>query len=410
MLKLVWTPGAAAAPDENTYKQAVDTLTARYADQSAVASFPRDAAAQIRGLDELAGVIKAWLGARTVPSAAPKLMLHGYDYDPRHVGDPAYDPFTLVYGYPGTGGPDARLSWLPLVEECDDRGSRRQETAIAFAWVSTGSLAEYAAAGWSESYQYACVDLAHLAAQALAAVLGILAAENVPVDVLAHSLGTRLFTQTVAALGRENGTLNSVILLDGAEYSVDAAATFAGRAFNVVNVTNEVDAVLADAGEQFGDPSRVPGSIVSCSLGRYGLGTQISWFGIATYPPNWVDISLDRRDVQAWFKAARRLYADGDRERQCASIRQPQSLGLLHRGRQPRVADRPAVEASVGRRGAGADRGPAEGRPEQQSTGVRRRRHPANHADDHGGADQIPAGRCLISSGSAIGNRAISVR
>jgi hypothetical protein len=303
MLKLVWTPGAAAAPDENTYKQAVDTLTARYADQSAVASFPRDAAAHIRGLVELAGVIKAWLGARTVPSAAPKLMLHGYDYDPRHVGDPAYDPFTLVYGYPGTGGPDARLSWLPLVEECDDRGSRRQETAIAFAWVSTGSLAEYAAAGWSESYQYACVDLAHLAAQALAAVLGILAAENVPVDVLAHSLATRLFTQTVAALGRENGTLNSVILLDGAEYSVDAAATFAGRAFNVVNVTNEVDAVLADAGEQFGDPSRVPGSIGSCSLGRYGLGTLMSWFGVATYPPNWVDISLDRRDVQAWFKA-----------------------------------------------------------------------------------------------------------
>ena len=29
----------------------------------------------------------------------------------------------------------------------------------------------------------------------------------------------------------------------------------------------------------------------------------MSWFGVATYPPNWVDISLERRDVQAWFKA-----------------------------------------------------------------------------------------------------------
>jgi Alpha/beta hydrolase of unknown function (DUF900) len=303
MLKLIWTPGAAAAPDKDRYKRAIDTLTASYGDQTAEARFPRDGAAPISGLDELAGVTKTWLGARTVPSAAAKLMLHGYAYDPRHVGDPAFDPFTLVYAYPGPGGPNARLSWLPLVEECDDRGSRRQETAIAFAWVSTGSLAEYAAAGWSESYEYACVDLARLAAQALAAVLGILAAENVQVDVLAHSLGTRLFTQTVAALGGTDGPLNNVILLDGAEYSVDAAATFAGHQFNVVNVTNEVDAVLAAGGEQLGDPSRVPGSIVACSLGRYALGTPVSWNGVATYPPNWVDISLDRRDLQAWFKA-----------------------------------------------------------------------------------------------------------
>jgi hypothetical protein len=303
MLKLMWQPGAAAAPDQDHYRRAVDTLTASHAGRSATADFPRDPAQPTGGLDALADVIKAWLAARTVPSAAVKLMLHGYDYDPRHVGDPDYDPFTLVYSYPGQGGPNPRLSWLPLVGECDDRGSRRQETAIAFAWVSTGSPAEYAAAGWSESYQYACVDLARLAAQAVAAVLRILAAENVRVDVLAHSLGTRLFTKTVAAMGGANGPLNNVILLDGAEYSVDAAATFAGQTVNVVNVTNEVDFVLADAGEQFGDPSRVPGSIPACSLGRFALGTQMSWFGVATYPPNWVDISLERRDVQAWFKA-----------------------------------------------------------------------------------------------------------
>ena len=167
-----------------------------------------------------------------------------------------------------------------------------------------------------------------LAAQALAAVLGILAAENIQVDVLAHSLGTRLFTQTVAALGGTDGPLNNVILLDGAEYSVDAAATFAGRQFNVVNVTNEVDAVLAAGGEQLGDPSRVPGSIVACSLGRYA-----------------------------------------------------------------RVGDRSAVEAPPERRDAGADRWPAKRRSEQQSTGVRRCRHPANYSDDHGSKDQIPAGR-----------------
>src|SRR6202044_3218325 len=104
--------------------------------------------------------------ARTVPNAAVKLMLHGYNYDPRHAGDPDYDPFVSIYGYP-SDSLNPRLSWLPLVEECNDAGTHRQETAIAFAWVSTGSLAEYATAGWSENYQYACVDLSVLAANAV---------------------------------------------------------------------------------------------------------------------------------------------------------------------------------------------------------------------------------------------------
>jgi Alpha/beta hydrolase of unknown function (DUF900) len=301
MLKLVWTPGAAAAPDAAAYRQAIDTLAASYGSNNATAQIPRGTAAP--DLSPLTSVIRAWLAARTVPNAAVKLMLHGYDYDPRHVGDPAYDPFATIYGYPGDNALNPRLSWLPLVEECNDAGTHRQETAIAFAWVSTGSLAEYATAGWSESYQYACVDLAVLAANAVAAVLRALAAEGVVVDVIAHSLGTRLFTKAVAALGANDAMINNVVLLDGAEFSVDAAATFAGRNFNVVNVTNEVDAVLTTGAEQLGDPSRTPGSVPSCSLGRYGLGKPGSWIAPAIYPPNWVDLSLDRRDLQAWFQA-----------------------------------------------------------------------------------------------------------
>ncbi len=301
MLKLTWIPGAAAAPDATAYQQAIDTLAASYGNSNATAQIPRTAAAV--DLSALTGVIRNWLAARTVPNAAAKLMLHGYDYDPRHVGNPAYDPFALVYGYPGDNGLNQRLSWLPLVEECNAVGMRRQETAIAFAWVSTGSLAEYATAGWSESYQYACVDLAVLAANALAALLRALAAEGVTIDVLAHSLGTRLFTKAVAVLGANDAMLNNVVLLDGAEFSVDAAATFAGRKCNVVNVTNEVDAVLTIGAEQLGDPSRAAGSVPSCSVGRYGIGKIDSWTAPAIYPPNWVDVSLDRRDVQAWFKA-----------------------------------------------------------------------------------------------------------
>ena len=304
MLKLVWTPGAAAAPDQAAYRQAVDTLTASFDDQAPVtAGFPRAAGAAPTGLDAVAKVIGDWLPKRAIPNAAVKLMLHGYSYDPRHAGDTNDDPFTLVYGTPDANGPNPRLSWLPLVEECDAQGLHPKETAIAFAWVSTGSVSEYASAGWSESYEYACVDLACLAATAVAAVLNTLGDLGASVDVLAHSLGTRLFTQALRQPGARDAMLNNVILLDGAEYSVDAAATFAGRTFNVINVTNEVDAVLAMGGEQLGDPSRVPGSVQSCNIGRSGLGRPADWTGGAIYPPNWVDISLDRRDVKAWFQA-----------------------------------------------------------------------------------------------------------
>ena len=302
MLKVVWVPNVAAAPDADAYKRAVDTLTASFQDDSAAAHFPRDPGVAPGGNDDFTHVVEKWLAARSVPTAPVKLMVHGYDFDPRHHGDPQYDPFTIVYGYPVGDGPDPRLTWLPLVEEYDPATRRLQETAIAFAWVSTGSMAEYATAGWSESYEYACVDLACIAARALAGLLDVLAKAGVAVDVLAHSLGTRLFTQAVR-LHANDAPLNNVILLDGAEFSVDAAAVFKGRGFSVVNVTNEVDAVLAAGGEQLGDPSRVPGSIPSCCVGRFGLGTVKSWGRDGGYPKNWADIALDRRDVQAWFKA-----------------------------------------------------------------------------------------------------------
>jgi hypothetical protein len=303
MLKVVWTPGAAAAPDEDAYRRAVDTLSASYGGITATAQIPREPATATPDIASLEGVVRAWLTARALPHAAARLMLHGYSYDPRHGGNAAVDPFSTTYGYPGENGLDHRLSWLPLVGECDDAGARRQETSIAFAWVSTGSLRDYGDAGWSESYQYACVDLARLAATAGAALLRLLAAEGAVVDVLAHSLGTRLFTKAVAALGAGDAMIGNVILLDGAEFALDAAATFAGRRFNVVNVTNEADGVLSTGAEQLGDPSRLAGSMPACSLGRYGLGNPSSWRGNAVYPPNWVDIALDRRDVQDWFKA-----------------------------------------------------------------------------------------------------------
>ncbi len=110
MLKLIWTPGAAAAPDQRAYREAVDRLTASFAGASAQAEFPRAEGAGPVGLDTVAAVLRSWLAARNIPGAPVKLMLHGYDYDPRHAGDRALDPFELIYAYPGGTGPDPRLT------------------------------------------------------------------------------------------------------------------------------------------------------------------------------------------------------------------------------------------------------------------------------------------------------------
>ena len=108
MLKLVWTPaaGVAGAPDQSAYVNAIDTLHASYGDEEATAQLPRTGPPP--QIDALRDVIRRWLAIRTVSSAPVKLMLHGYDFDPRHPGDAKYDPFMLVYGYPGENG------WLSI--------------------------------------------------------------------------------------------------------------------------------------------------------------------------------------------------------------------------------------------------------------------------------------------------------
>ena len=392
MLRLIWTPSVAASPDAAAYKNASDTLTASYGDDEATASLPRDPAAPPPQLDALTGVIRSWLAARTVPNAPVKLMLHGYDFDPRHPGDAANDPFMSVYAYPGENGPNFRLSWLPLVEECDNNGAHHQETAIAFAWTSTGSMAEYATAGWSESYEYACVDLACIAARAVAAVLGILAAENVAVDVLAHSLGTRLFTQAVRAYGGANSPINNVILLDGAEFSVDAAATFAEPHIR----RGERD---QRGGRRAGGRRRTArrsvahpwlGGILLCRPVRPGHCAELANDRHVPHQLGRYRAGSARR--AGVVQGERRIHADPDIVRLSASAGQPQSLGLLHRIGQSRLGDRSAVEAERQRRRVGKDQ-PAKRGSGRRSASVRRHRHPDDNTNDDAGSDGVPAGR-----------------
>ena len=61
------------------------------------------------------------------------------------------------------------------------------------------------------------------------------AAKGVAVRLLAHSLGTRATGQALAALagaGAMPPPLERAVLLGGAEFSIDVAASFAGCAFD----------------------------------------------------------------------------------------------------------------------------------------------------------------------------------
>ena len=239
---------------------------------------------------------RTWLSIRPDDAPPVVVMVHGFMFDPAAAASDA-SPFELVYGRPGVaGGPgtvaDARLSWLPLVGECDESGGEPAEVAVAFAWDSTGSIARCNRAGWSGTYQFATLDLAPLAAASLATALDALGAAGAAVRVLAHSLGTRTFSQAVGLLkaaGRP-ARLERAVLLGGAEFCVDAAANFAACGFDVVNLASGLDQALALGGEAACAPYRWNGSQAARVIGRQGVGPA----------PRWLDLRLDDPALVAW--------------------------------------------------------------------------------------------------------------
>jgi hypothetical protein len=227
------------------------------------------------------------------------VLVHGFEFDPtgRLGSRDGDDPYGLVYGYPVPGGPDAHLSFLPLAGECDEAGGARADIAVAFAWVSEGSLLDYATACWDEDYKYAALDLAPAAARALAAVLVALAEGGARVRILAHSLGTRTVSQAIGLLKAAEAahSVERAVLLGAAEYGVDAAANFAGCGFDVFNLASRRDEVLELGAQPMCHPVRVNGSWGSYVIGRCGLGGN----------PRWLDWQLDRPALVAWLAAGR---------------------------------------------------------------------------------------------------------
>lgn len=299
MLKLVWTPGPVQVPSDPAYLATQDVLRQDSGSGPLLQTLSRidlnavNPPTPVPG-PALADALNVWLNKRQRDRIV--VMVHGFSYDPSgKIGGGTDDPFSLVYGTPGAKL-DYHNSWLPIVGECTDQGVPLDaDLAIAFAWTSEGSFLQYANVGWNNAYQYAVFDLAPLAARTLAAVLSYLRQNSpAPVDVFAHSLGTRAVDLAFRSLApaAQDAAFGKLVLLGGAEYGVDANAHLTSRPFQVFNIASRIDEVLSLGGQQFGHPVRFNGSDAARVIGRDGLKPL----------PNWLDIQLDRDEVATWFK------------------------------------------------------------------------------------------------------------
>ena len=273
------------------YFDAVDQLQA--ADQSVLQTFPRDQPGFAGPEAAVSQTIQSWLTGRGPRPEPVIVMVHGFQDDPSNGPDSDPDsPFDSIYGLPPAV--NYHLSWLPLVGECDQSGGNLRENAIAFCYNSIGTLADVRDAGWMNPYQHAVFDLAPRAARALATILTAVAAQAPLVRILAHSLGTRTTAQAIRiAKARLAGTMDRIVMLDGAEFCVDAAAAFTGCRFGVFNIVNRKDLVLRWGGDQACDPIRAVGTIGSCVIGYDGLGGNDSW----------TDLQLDNDLLRQWLAA-----------------------------------------------------------------------------------------------------------
>ena len=291
MLVLKYDAAAGGAPDQ--YGDAADRLIDR--DGGLLQVFRKAQAGFMAPKAPLSAAVDAWLAKRGPRGEPVVVMVHGYQFDPGNVSGDGTDPdspFGSVYGPPPAV--DHHMSWLPLVGECDQTGGSPAENAIAFCYKSEAGMTEFAKAGWNNSYQYAVFDQSTLAARALAAILVSLSGKVATVRILAHSLGTRTTSQAIRlAKGHLAPSLDRVLLLDGAEFSVDALVSFADCTFDVFNITNRTDKVLKVGGDQMCHPFRLNGSASAGTIGFDGLGGN----------DRWLDLQLDNPDLVKWFAA-----------------------------------------------------------------------------------------------------------
>ncbi len=328
MLGFRWIAQHVGAPDAPAYRAAADELHGFKGEP--LLALPKPAMALPQPSPELRAYVDSWIAKRGKGRAV--VMVHGFAFDPSAADDDsgnADDPYNGVYANPSVSG---RESWLPIVGETDEAGAVLQDIAVAFCWTSIGSMRQYGTACWGNLYQYPVFDLAPLASKALAAVIRTLVEAGVPVDVFAHSLGTRTATEAIRLLAANGfpGAARRALLVGGAQFSVDARDALAGAQTDIFSFASQSDPVLAWGGVTGCHPFREVATQEARVIGRDGMQRT----------PRWIDLQVDRTPAQqggafnAWFQAryGAALSDDPDaRGRHWAYYRQPGNRVVLAR-------------------------------------------------------------------------------
>lgn len=177
------------------------------------------------------------------------IFVHGFNYDPRTFG-PDHPENHL---YP---------RWRQMLRGGWD--------TIGFTWFSNPGLWDAWGHGYLGRYKYAW----SLAKQASERLASIIVASQGGVDVVCHSLGSRV---TMAALAKV-ANVSRVLILNGAEYSTAGEAV--ARACPGVKFYNVV----------------VPDDDVLGTAARFAPGHDYKFLGshgLVSAPPNWQDLRLD---------------------------------------------------------------------------------------------------------------------
>lgn len=278
MLGFVWRAEHAGAPDNATFAIAADHLFLRPSEgvENPVQSFAKAGAAPAPASAGLTAAIAAWIARRGRGGAV--VLVHGYSWAQAdlHQFDFGEDPYRSIFAANGTGVE----CWLPMVGA---------ENAVCFAWTSMPGLHDYARACWSNPYEYAVQDLAPQAARALATLIAALVGAGLTVDLLAHSLGTRVAikaVQLLSTIGTDH--VRRAVMLGGAEYSVDALQTSVLVATDFYNFVIRDDVVLRWGAAKLGGKDRPNNTMLSRVIGRDGMKPT----------RNWIDFQLDHEDPE----------------------------------------------------------------------------------------------------------------
>ncbi|HDZ74359.1 MAG TPA: hypothetical protein ENH55_16665 [Aurantimonas coralicida] len=233
----------------------------------------------------------AWLALRLGgETGRPVVLVHGFGYDPRaRSRDNPHHRGPL-------GGAGSFARWrrdlMPArlrVGQLDRPEPKGRCPGLGFGWYSVplglrGVLGAWRHGRWNR-YRYAW-DLAEAAGPALSVMLRRLGG---PVDVLCHSLGSRV---VIEALGADTALpVKNVVFMNGAEFAVPAGLRArANSHIRFVNLVVAADDVLAKLDTAFA-PVSGQGAPIGLD-GLRGLGSGA--------PDNWIDIALDDPEVQLW--------------------------------------------------------------------------------------------------------------